>query len=62
MMALAIMAIARQLSRLGYSREPPTWSQVAGCFLLQLCAGILAGCFLLQLCAGILETGAFNDV
>jgi len=49
MMALAILAIARQLSRLGYSQETPTWSQVAGHFLLQLCAGIL-------------ETGAFNDV
>jgi len=49
MMALAIMAVARQLSRLGYSKETPTWSQVAGHFLLQLCAGIL-------------ETGAFNDV
>jgi hypothetical protein len=49
MMALSILAIARQLSSIGYSKETPTWAQVAGHFLLQLCAGVL-------------ETGAFNDV
>ena len=48
-MALATLAIARQLSRHGYSKETPTWSQVAGYFLLQLCAGVL-------------ETSAFDDV
>jgi len=49
MMALAILAVARQLSCLGYSKEPPTWEQVATHFLLQLCAGSL-------------ETSAFDDV
>jgi len=49
MMALAILAVARQLSCLGYSKEHPTWDQVAMHFLLQLGAGSL-------------ETSAFDDV
>ncbi len=38
MMALCILAVARKLSRLGYSKETPSWGQVAEHFLLQLCA------------------------
>ena len=49
MMALAILAVARQLSRLGYTKEHPSWAQVATHFLLQLGAGSL-------------ETSAFDDV
>lgn len=49
MMAVAIMAVARQLSRLGYSCETPSWAQVAEHFLLQLGASIL-------------ETEAFDTV
>jgi hypothetical protein len=41
MMALAILAVARRLSRLGYTRETPTWHQVAEHFLLELCGSIL---------------------
>jgi hypothetical protein len=41
MMALAILAIARKLSRLGYSRETPTWHQVAEHFTLALCGTTL---------------------
>jgi hypothetical protein len=41
MIAIAILALARKLSRLGYSLETPSWSQVAEHFLLQLCGGIL---------------------
>ncbi|MDD5565256.1 MAG: ISAs1 family transposase [Thermoanaerobaculaceae bacterium] len=41
MIAIAILAVARKLSRLGYSLEIPSWSQVAEHFLLQLCGGIL---------------------
>ncbi len=37
MMALCILAVARKLSRLGYSAETPSWGQVAEHFLLQLC-------------------------
>ncbi len=49
MMALCILAVARKLSRLGYSKETPGWSQVAEHFLLQLCASNL-------------ETKAFDTV
>ena len=48
MMALAILAVARRLSRLGYTRETPTWHQVAEHFLLALCGSVL-------------ETAAFDD-
>jgi hypothetical protein len=48
MMALAILAVARRLSRLGYTRETPTWHQVAEHFLLTLCDSVL-------------ETAAFDD-
>jgi len=48
MMALAILAVARRLSRLGYTRETPTWHQVAEHFLLVLCDSVL-------------ETAAFDD-
>jgi len=48
MMALAILAVARRLSRLGYTRETPTWHPVAEHFLLELCGSIL-------------ETAAFDD-
>ncbi len=48
MMALAILAVARRLSHLGYTREAPTWHQVAEHFLLALCGSVL-------------ETAAFDD-
>ncbi len=38
MTALCILAVARKLSRFGYSEETPSWGQVAEHFLLQLCA------------------------
>jgi predicted transposase YbfD/YdcC len=41
MMAQAILAMARRLSRFGHSRETPSWTQVAEHFLLQLCGSIL---------------------
>jgi hypothetical protein len=41
LMALCILAVARKLSRLGYSDETPSWGQVAEHFLLQLCASNL---------------------
>ena len=41
MMALCILAVARKLSRHGYSKETPSWGQVAGHFLLELCGSIL---------------------
>jgi len=41
MMALCILAVARKLSRFGYSEETPSWGQVAEHFLLQLCASSL---------------------
>ena len=41
MMALAILAVARRMTRMEYSRETPSWAQVADNFLLQLCDGIL---------------------
>ena len=41
MIALNILAVARKLSRLGYSLEVPTWQQVAEHFLLVLCGSIL---------------------
>ncbi len=40
-MAVNILAVARRLTRLGYSRETPTWQQVADHFLLVLCDSIL---------------------
>jgi hypothetical protein len=49
MMALLILAVARHLSRLGYSQERPSWSDVMQHFLLRLCDTIL-------------ETEAFDDV
>jgi hypothetical protein len=48
MMALAILAVARRLSRLGDTRETPTWHQVAEHFLLVICGSVL-------------ETAAFDD-
>ena len=41
MMALAILAITRRMSRMGYSKERPSWSQVAEHYLLQLCGSVL---------------------
>jgi len=41
MIALAIMAIVRQLSRLSHSQEKPSWRDVAEHFLLVLCGSIL---------------------
>ena len=41
MMGLNILAVARKLSRLGYSKEAPTWRQVAEHFFLTLCASTL---------------------
>ena len=41
MMALNILAVARRLSRLGYSPETPTWHQVAEHFMLVLCGSTL---------------------
>jgi hypothetical protein len=49
MMALCILAVARRLSRHGYSKETPSWGQVAEHFLLELCGSIL-------------ETKAFDTV
>ena len=39
--ALAVLAVARRLSRFGHTRETPSWAQVAEHFLLQLCGSIL---------------------
>ena len=41
MMALAILSVARLLTRIEYSLEAPIWAQVADHFLLQLCDSIL---------------------
>ena len=41
MMALAILAITRRLSRFDHTPEPPSWAQVADNFLLHLCGSIL---------------------
>lgn len=41
MMALTILAIARKLSRHGYTHETPTWAEVAEHFLLSLCGPTL---------------------
>jgi hypothetical protein len=49
MMALMILAVARQLSRLTYSKERPSWSDVIQHFFLRLCDGIL-------------ETEAFDNI
>ena len=49
MMALAILAVARKLSRHGDSTETPSWGQVAEQFLLERCGSIL-------------ETKAFDTV
>jgi len=39
--ALNILAVARKLSRMGYSEETPSWKQVAEHFFLVLCDSIL---------------------
>lgn len=49
MMALAILAVARRMTRMEYSHETPSWAQVADNFLLELCDSIL-------------ETQAFDNV
>lgn len=41
MIAMNILAVARRLSRIGYSKETPAWRQVAEHFLLVLCDSIL---------------------
>jgi hypothetical protein len=41
MMALAILAVARRLTRMDYSKETPSWEQVAEHFLLVLCGSTL---------------------
>jgi hypothetical protein len=41
MIGLAILGIARKLSRITYSKEIPTWRQVAEHFFLTLCASTL---------------------
>jgi hypothetical protein len=41
MIGLAILSVARRLSRLGYSEETPTWEQVSEHFALVLCRSIL---------------------
>lgn len=47
--ALCVLAVIRQLSRVGYSEETPSWHQVAEHFLLLLCEPLL-------------ETAAFDRV
>ena len=49
MMGLLILAVTRELSRLGYSKERPSWSQVIQHYLLRLCDTTL-------------ETEAFDNV
>lgn len=44
MIALAILAVVRRMSRIGYTQETPSWSEVMEHFLLQLCAPILNTC------------------
>jgi hypothetical protein len=41
MIALSILAVARRLSRIGYSEETPTWEQVTEHFVVVLCSPIL---------------------
>jgi hypothetical protein len=41
MIALAILAVARRLTRFAHTRETPSWAQVAEHFLIQLCGSIL---------------------
>jgi predicted transposase YbfD/YdcC len=41
MIAITILAMARRLSTMGYSRETPSWAQVAEHFLMLLCGGTL---------------------
>lgn len=41
MISLNILAVARRLSRIGYSLETPTWRQVAEHFVLVLCGSVL---------------------
>jgi len=41
MIAMNILAVARRLSRSGYSKETPAWRQVAEHFFLTLCDSIL---------------------
>ena len=48
-MGLLILAVTRQLSRLKYSRERPSWSDVIQDFFLKLCGSIM-------------ETEAFDNV
>ena len=48
-MGLLILAVTRHLSRLGYSKERPSWAQVIQHYLLQLCDTTL-------------ETEAFDNV
>ena len=44
MIALALLAVVRRMSRIGYTHETPSWSEVMEHFLLQLCAPILNTC------------------
>ena len=44
LIALAILAVVRRMSRIGYTQETPSWSEVMEHFLLQLCASILNTC------------------
>ena len=41
MITMNILAVARRLSRIGYSKETPAWRQVAEHFFLTLCDSIL---------------------
>jgi hypothetical protein len=41
MMALAILAVARRLTRSDYTKEVPSWAQVAEHFLLLVAAPVL---------------------
>jgi len=41
MIAIAILAMARRLSKVGYSCETPSWGHVAEHFFLLLCGSIL---------------------
>jgi hypothetical protein len=41
MAGLAIMAVARYLSRVAHTGERPTWQQVCVHFLLELCDSVL---------------------
>ena len=41
MNTMNILAVARRLSRIGYSKETPAWRQVAEHFFFTLCDSIL---------------------